>query len=264
MTLRRPCSFLVALVILTGACSGPMSLSEAPLTDAPSVDGSLAEWGDRLTALDNDAVSMGALSTDSLLYVAVLVRDRALVQTIAQQGLVVWIDPSGGTTPVYGVQYPLGVRRQQAGRAERRGAPDAVEAVSLDELEVLRGDTLRTRIPARFSSGLRGEVTLDSGSLICEVALPVGPAATSEHSLATPLGRTVGLGLQTPTAEENAPPEVPEPDIAASSGRTDRPSPQQGRPSPRSRERDRQRPDPPARRTQSTLDQWVTIGTGVP
>lgn len=258
MLLQRPCSSLLVLFLLVGACSGTASLSEAPPTDTPTVDGSISEWGPRLTPLDNAPVAMTALSTDSLLYVAIRVRDRALVRTIARQGLVVWADPTGGTNRAYGVQYPLGLRRQQAGRSQSASA--TIDAVSLRELEVLRGDTLRTRIPAQFSSGVRGKVTLNSGALICELALPVGPQATSEHSLTTPLGRTIGLGLQTPTAEseDDERPEAPDPDIAASSG--GRPE----RPSPRPQQRERQVPEPPQRPEQPTLDEWVTIPTGSP
>lgn len=231
------------------------------MRDTPSVDGSLSEWGNRLTKLDDDPVSMGAVSTDSLLYVAVLIRDADLVQTIAKRGLVVWVDPTGGTNRTYGVQYPLGLRRQRAGRTGRRAAPSDIGAVSLKELEVLRGDTLRTRIPARFSSGLRGNVTLDSGVLIGELALPVGPDASSEHGLSTALGPTVGIGLHTPTAENDAShdvstPEVSEPDVASSSGPPDRTSPTPQR-------RERQAPKPPQPRKPTTLDRWVTIGTPV-
>jgi hypothetical protein len=197
---------------------------------------------------------MGALSTDSLLYVAVLVRDRALVQTIAERGLRVWVDPEGGTRRAYGVQYPLGLRRQQAGRT----TPEAttLDAVTLRELEVIRGDTLRRRIPAQYSAGLRGRAVLDPSSLICELAIPVRP--TAEHALPTALGATVGLGLETPDPDD------------ASSGRAsspDRPAPSAGgRTSPQRRRdaRQQQQSAPTPSPRQPRLDLWVTLKTAHP
>lgn len=256
MALRHACSALLMLFVLIGGCGAPPSLSDAPLTEAPSVDGSLAEWEGRLMPLDNPSVSMAALPTDSLLYVAVLVRDQRLVRTIADRGLIVWVDPAGGTNRTYGIQYPLGLQRQQAGRPPSRPSKNPIDAVSLDELEVLRGDTLRTRIPARFSSGLRAQATLSSGSLIYEAALPVGPTASPTHRIASSLGPTVGLGLETPSPEKSSTPTVDAPDLVSS-------DPTERR-RPRSRQRDRQPPEPPQRNQNPTLNQWVTLTTTAP
>ena len=258
MLFRRPCSaVLVALlgIALVGvaACSSPTLLSTNELSDAPSVDASLAEWGPRLTPVKGDAVSMAALPTDSLLYVSVLVRDGALVQTIAQHGLIVWVDPAGQRRRTYGIQYPLGLRRQQAGRPSTRRA-SALEAVSLDALEVLRGDTLRRRIPARFSSGLRGAATLDPGSLICELAIPLDPSA--KHGLPRALSSRPRLGLETPVPDaEPAPPESDDDLSVTERG---------GRQPERRRRSDRTQSPSPTQSKQPTLDLWVTFDATAP
>jgi len=256
MLSRCLCSATFVLLLLcTGACSGPAALPEAPMREAPTVDGTLSEWGGRLTGVDGQAVSMAALPTDSLLYVAVLVRDPALVQAIAQRGLVVWVDPAGGTKRAYGVQYPLGLQRQQAGRTASTTA--TLDAVTLRELEVVRGDTLRRRIPAQYSSGLRGRAVLDPSSLICELAIPVRPSA--EHGLPTALGPTVGLGLHTPEPDDESSPQgQAAPDLSATDpgGRT---SPQRRRDARR-----RQQSAPAPRAQRPTLDLWVTVETARP
>lgn len=226
------------------------------MREASTVDGSLSEWGGRLARVKGETVSMAALPTDSLLYVAVLVRDRALVQTIAQRGLVVWVDPAGGTQRTYGVQYPLGLRRQQAGRTAPDGA--TLDAVTLRELEVVRGDTLRRRIPAQYSSGLRGHAVLDPSSLICEFAIPVRPS--DEHSLPTALGPTVGLGLETPEPDDEQADQAlaAEPDLSATDPG--------GQPSTQRRRdaRRRQQSPPSPRPQQANLDLWVTMDTARP
>lgn len=207
----RPCALLLVLIVLMGGCSGPTQLPRQPMEAPPSIDGSIGEWDDRFTQVEDRSVSVAALPTDSLLYVALLVQDRGLVQSVAMNGLIVWVDPSGGQRRSYGVQYPLGIRRQRAGQTQPGGSsPSAAsfDQVSLTELEVVRGDTSRLRIPARFSSGLRGKATLDPASLIYELAIPVGSSTGSDttaerNGLHTSLSSSVGLGLEIPQPEED-------------------------------------------------------------
>jgi len=232
----------------------------------PSVDGSIEEWGERLTPVDGSSVSVAAHPTDSLLYVALLVQDRALVRSLAVNGLVVWVDPAGGQRRAYGVQYPLGLRRQRAGQqpatsgqgpASEQG-PAGLDDVSLTELEVVRGDTARQRIPARFSSGLRGKAVLDPSSLIYEVAIPVGaaPGGARAHGLRTALSDPVGLGLEIPEPEEEEETTANRGEnIGSVTGRRGR------------RRRRRQRRRRQQRQQQSgpqfaTLDLWMTVPAG--
>jgi hypothetical protein len=247
----------VFLCVLVGACSGPATISSPSMTEAPSVDGSLEEWDGQLSQVGDEAVSVASAPTDSLLYVAVLVQDRALVQSIAANGLVLWVDPSGKQRRTYGVQYPLGLRRQQARQDERgteASAGEGLDAVSLSELEVVRGDTSRHRIPAQFSSGLRGHATLDPSALVYELAIPVGSAqgASQQHGLRASLDGPVGLGLQIPQPDEE--PEIQDrgqttPSVTGSGGRRRRPG-------------GRRRTPPPQQSPSSerpSLDVWMRV-----
>jgi len=181
------------------------------MPEAPTVDGSVGEWDGQLTQVGDEPVSVASLPTDSLLYVAVLVQDRALVRSIAANGLVLWVDPSGTQRRTYGVQYPIGLRRQQAGQTAdpEAATPEGLDAVSLSELEVVRGDTSRHRIPARFSSGLRGQATLDPSALVYELAIPVASssssaAASRQHGLRASLNGPVGIGVQIPEPDDES------------------------------------------------------------
>lgn len=258
----RSCLVAALLVGLFGACSGPTPLSESSMRGAPAVDGSIEEWGE-LTPVDGPSVSVAAHPTDSLLYVALLVQDRALIRSLAVNGLVVWVDPSGGQRRAYGIQYPLGLRRQRAGQAQA-GAPEqgpvGLDAVSLTELEVVRGDTARRRIPARFSSGLRGEAVLDPSSLIYEVAIPVGVspdgAARTTHGLRASLSGPVGLGLEVaePEGDDETNANQGE-NIGSVTGRRGR---RRRRRQRRRRQRQRQQSGPQF----ATLDLWMTVPAG--
>jgi hypothetical protein len=236
----------------------------------PSVDGSIEEWGERLTPVDGASVSVAAHPTDSLLYVALLVQDRALVRSLAVHGLVVWVDPAGGQRRAYGVQYPLGLRRQRAGQqqpatsgqgpASEQG-PAGLDDVSLTELEVVRGDTARQRIPARFSSGLRGKAVLDPSSLIYEVAIPVGASADAAgtHGLGTALSGPVGLGLEISEPEEDDEASTTQGGgIGSVTGRRGRRRGRRGRRGRRQRQQRQQQSGPQF----ATLDLWMTVPAG--
>ena len=82
-------------LLLVGACSSPPTLRTQSLSQAPSVDGTLSEWDGGLTRVGDRSVSMSAAPTDSLLYLAVVISDQSLVRSVAEKGLVVWVDPTG-------------------------------------------------------------------------------------------------------------------------------------------------------------------------
>lgn len=267
--------FGVVLMVLAGGvvggCSSPPTLQSHSLSQAPAIDGALSEWGGALTRVDGRSVSMSAAPTDSLLYLAIVIPDRALIRSVAENGLIVWIDPAGEERHTYGVRYPLGRRAQQAGAEQRGGASGAgvprggapLEDLFPSDLAVIRNDTVRYRMPAGLSSALQAQATLDTGSLIYEMAVPVSssrPATRGdrwEHGLRARPSGTVAVGLQTPDPEDTdlvTPSSQGIPSVTGRGGR---------RRSPRGRRRGRQRrqnqqPAVPAPE-QPTLDLWTRI-----
>jgi len=202
--------------LFTGACSGPPTLRTQSLSQAPTIDGVLSDWGGTLTRVEDHSVSMNAVPTDSTLYLALLIRDGALIRSVAEQGLVVWVDPSGRQKHTYGVRYPLGLRAQRAERAAGSSASDASQrSLALDDLfpsdlAIIRNDTVRHRMPAGLSADLQAQASLDTGSLIYEVAIPISPSASGvgtdgrQHGLRTPLENVVAVGLETPNPDDDS------------------------------------------------------------
>lgn len=267
---RRP-RFALALtslfgLLLLGGCGGPSSLQSNSPSAPPTIDGALSEWGGALTYVDDGTVSMNVVPTDSLLYVALSTQDQRLIRSVAKNGLIVWVDPRGGTQRTYGIQYPLGLRAQRAGRRGPRGSGTAgasratatLDELALKELDVIRHDSTRIRIPAKFSSGLRAQATIDRGALVYELAIPVnaasGAATERSHGLRTPLGSTIGIGLQTPEPDEARNVQMPDQGVPSVTGR--RRGNQRGR---RGRQRQQRRPVQEA--DLPTLDLWTRVVT---
>lgn len=250
---------LAALFFSLLACSGPTTVQTRSLSEAPSIDASLSDWDGALTPVKDRSVSISALPTDSLLYVALLIQDRDLIRSVAEKGLIVWVDPAGKQRHTYGIRYPYGRRAQRP----QEGSPDAstssVQSSALGEVlssdvGILRNDTLRSRRPPHFSSGLRLEASLDSGSLIYELALPVDRSSEGgQLGLREPLGTAVGIGLQTPEAGDEPGLSDPSGSVPSVTGPGRR-----GR-SPRGRRGRRQRPVPEVQDSRTTLDLWTRV-----
>lgn len=253
---------LALLFILVGACSGPATISRHSLTGPPSIDGSLNDWEDGLTYVNDEPVSVGAFPTDSLLYVAVSIQDRESIRSVAANGLILWVDPTNEQERSYGIHFPIGLRRQHGGQpgegdASRSSVESSlIDQLSLSELEIVRGDSARRRIPAQFSSGLRAEAVLSPGSLIYEVAIPIGEGMSRASGDAERLGlevalaRTVSLGLETPEPDEDIDFTDQDDRMPSVTGRRNRRGRRGG---PRRRLADLQRSEQPS------LDLWIEV-----
>lgn len=252
--------------LIVGACSSPPTLQTQSLSQAPTIDGKISEWGGALSRIGDHSVSMGAAPTDSLLYVAVVISDRALIRSVAEKGLVMWVDPTGKDQHTYGVQYPIALSAQRAAqKTAEASSPGASGGSSTlgqlfpSDLTIIRNDTIRHRMPSRFSSALQARATLNTGSLIYEIAIPVNPSTADpstddwKHGLHTPLGQTLAIGLETPDSGEGSELIGRAQGIPSVTGQGGR------RRSPRGRPRSRQPPPNSSSLERPTLDLWTRI-----
>jgi len=253
---------------LVGACSGPPALQSQSLSQAPSIDGELSEWGGALTRVEDSPVSTSVVPTDSVLYIALLVPERDVMRAVAEKGLIVWVDPSDTQQHTYGLQYPLGLRAAQRSQASSPGSEGGASLDDLfpSDLIVIRNDTIQHRMPAGLSSDLRVQATLNTGALIYEAAIPVPRSASDEmadareHGLREPPGSAVAVGVDTPDPEEDADRFERSSGIPSVTGRRGRG--RRGR-SPRGRRRGGRRGAQSSPAPQSpdlpTLDLWLRV-----
>jgi hypothetical protein len=243
------------------------------LTQPPSIDGALSEWGGSLSYVDNESVAVSVVPTDSLLYVALSTQDKRLIRTVLRDGLIVWVDPTGTQKRTYGIRYPLGLRAQRANQtgpsphssgassaSRSQRAMSVFDQLSLKELVIIRNGTTDARIPAQFSSGVRAQAQIDPGALVYELAIPIGASSASQaerqHGMRAAPGSTVGVGLATPEADDEDTGVTMPSNVPSVTGRQGR----RRRGGRRGRQRRR------ALQNQSdglpTLDLWMKVTTG--
>ena len=259
--------FLAALfsLFLGGACSSPTVLQTQSLSQTPSVDGNISEWGGTLTPVGERSVTMGTTRSDGLLYLAVVISDQSLIRSVAANGLVVWVDPSGNQQHTYGVQYPIALPAQRAAQKTTEESSGTARAslgqLFPSDLAIIRDDTVRHRMPSRFSTALEAQATLNTGSLIYEISIPVKPSTASssaddwKHGLRTSLGQSLSVGLETPDPSEdsellNRAPGIPS--VTGTGGRSR---------SPRGRQRGQRGRRAPSSASPSlpTLNLWMRV-----
>jgi len=253
-------------LFLLSACSGPPTLQSHSLSQAPTIDGTISEWGGALTRVGDQSVSLSAAPTDSLLYLAIVIPDRSLIRSVAENGLIVWVDPTGEQRHTYGVRYPLGRRAQRTQRAtdESGTGPSrasALESLFPSDLAIIRNDTIRHRMPAGFSSALKVQATQNTGSLIYELAIPVSPSSRGatedarQHGLHTRLGRSLSVGLVTPDPDDDSDLVSSSRGIPSVTGRGGRRRTRRGR---RGRQQNQSR-SPVQGPERSRLDLWTRV-----
>ena len=216
-----------ALLVVAG-CGG----SVLPLvTSAPApavVDGDVSEWTAGLRPVPGEpGLSLGMRNTPDALVVAVVAGDEWQARRIAAGGLMLWLDPAGGTARRVGLRFPVGSGVVEAPAADLRDAPRvddgplrAAFEASSTQVATVRG---AAAMPAAQGGipGVETAATWTPLGLAVEVRLPLrGPAAAAFAGEAS--GEQVGLGLELAQASRT-PTSAPPPSLTGreTDGRAD-------------------------------------------
>jgi len=75
-------------------------------TEAPAVDGGLAEWSSPLVTLGSTPLSLGVRNDGQFLYVALASSDQATRMMLGAAGFTMWMDPSARNKKSFGITVP--------------------------------------------------------------------------------------------------------------------------------------------------------------
>jgi len=101
--------FLFCLVFL--GCGKPTLFS--PWRDHEIIiDGKYKDWGTSTTYYDEKAKVVLNLANDAdYMYVCMISRNREIETQVMESGFVVWFDPDGGKNKLFGIHFPIGLKR---------------------------------------------------------------------------------------------------------------------------------------------------------
>ncbi len=200
MPLIRPLPGLLVAVLTLTAGLGVTARAADPVvvstraTAAISADGTLLEW----TALQLVAqgLQVAAANDDVSVYLAVLASTPQMRVSLSD-GVVLWLDASGGRKETFGLQLP-GPSRLDAASVSATGGIRLTPTVS-DHVDVLGpGKFSRRLVPLDPSSGVAVGIGGEDGGMAFEVRVPLATSALSPIALGTSAGRTFTLGIATP------------------------------------------------------------------
>ena len=167
-----PLTLLLLAAMLVGGCGSTTTLQSTSPDREITVDGSTEDWQGALTLIEKKKLSLGVLNDGEFLYLALVTRDRQLINQMMIRGLTVWFDAEGGKEKTFGIRFPLGLMESgaQFSPRETQQSPDARRELfeaSLDELEIVRAEDKSTRFPrqaiprlhvtAKMNAGTRGK-----------------------------------------------------------------------------------------------------------
>src|SRR5262249_9709004 len=83
------------------------------------IDGAATDWPGPLVAFNDQPVSIAAANDGQFLYFVLTTSEQSTRMQIMRQGLVVWIDGSGGDKKHFGIKYPVGGDGPEGTRGHR-------------------------------------------------------------------------------------------------------------------------------------------------
>src|SRR5262249_14487714 len=84
------------------------------------IDGVSTDWPGPLVAFNDQPVSIAAANDGEFLYFVLTTSEQSTRTQIMRQGLVVWIDGSGGDKKHFGIKYPVGGGGPEGSRGGHR------------------------------------------------------------------------------------------------------------------------------------------------
>ena len=205
----------VALVLFTalllGGCGGTTALQSTVPDPDIAVDGNPDDWQGALTPIEDKNLSLGVHNDGEYLYLALVSSDRRLINQAIIRGLTVWFDAEGGKEKTFGLRFPLGLIESGASFSPREMQqdqnPDARREqfeASLTELDVLQGKDQSVRFPRAAIPRLDVTATLNAGTLVYELKIPLGISEDHAFAIDAAPGDVIGVGLETPEIDREA------------------------------------------------------------
>jgi hypothetical protein len=114
---------IFSILILLTACS-KQPIYKSNRVEGPSVvGGALKEWAIPLNYDEKRKMEYGIGNDERYLYINLQIKDTELGNKIFMTGLTLWIDTVGEMRKMYGIEYPMGLRKMMD---DRQISPDRI------------------------------------------------------------------------------------------------------------------------------------------
>jgi hypothetical protein len=229
---RRLRSLVLLLVLAAVVCAVAIAVAAETLriesvwsTEAPTVDGKLADWSSPMVTLGSTPLSLGVRNDGQFVYVALASSDQTTRMMLGAAGFTVWMDPSGKNKKSFGITVPpiLAGGRGMRGRGPGGGPPPdqpgapaqpgqegqkdppqggpggpAVGAItSIEVLGASKDDRRRFELAYARTIGLDVAARMAEGVLVYELRVPLSVTEAQPYGVKSSPGAPIGLGIET-------------------------------------------------------------------
>lgn len=168
------------------------------------IDGLINDWTELIAFDENLAVA--AFNDDRSLYLAITTSEPHRLRQLVVDGLIVWLDPSGGKKEAHGIRIPGAGFQPATWEGRQGGTPDLgaqqPREPALPELTYVEllgpGKDDRRRLELSGDTGIAAAAKIETGTLLYELKIPLGNAP---YGVAVNPPKSLSLGLQTPKRE---------------------------------------------------------------
>jgi len=220
-------ALLAAALLFSNACSVLQVNSQWRAKDIV-INGLADEWKGDLVPVKDNGFSFGVRNDDRFLYVCIVGDTPMLMSMAVSRGMTVWLDPAGGKSTAFGIQFPLGPaaaapqsappatgagetgaqpaaggqtaggQRAGRGQAGARGA-GARPAPAVNEVIILGPEKdASKRIAIRDLKGIEIRAAVSQGVFAYELKVPFVATSAFPYALGSAPGQFVGVGIVIP------------------------------------------------------------------
>ena len=205
LTITLALFFLLSL----GGCGGTEALQSASLDREITVDGAVEDWQGALTPIEKKNLSLGLLNDGDYLYVALVSRDRQLINQIMGRGFTVWFDAGGGKAKTFGIRFPLGLLASGFSPRARQEEQDPETRrqrfeESLTNMEIFDSEDHSMRFMVNAVQGIAVDAAMEAGALVYELQVPLRNSEAHAFAIGAAPGDVIGVGLETPEIDREA------------------------------------------------------------
>ncbi len=204
-------------VLLCSSCGSSSNMSSQWNANHVKLDGQTDDWGSIYQLVPNTDLDFAVRNDADFLYVSVLTNNREVQRQLLWQGLILWIDASGGHDRSTGIRFPVGLSEHapetdsppalgdDIGRA---ATPDELSDRALQEVQIIRNGQRERSWAVVDLDAIRVHASLRESWFAYEMRIPLRTAGATGIAIGAGPGDIISLGLQTPDSDRQMSPEM--------------------------------------------------------
>lgn len=165
------------------------------------IDGKFTDWQNSTVYYDeNKRVVVSLLNDKEYIYICLISRNREIEAKLIESGFTAWFDPDGGKNKVFGIRFPVGMKRMGMS-IEDKDLEKKLEVLEglQDKMELMIGPgkpPLGLSLDEARQQGIEAKIGREKGYFVYELKVPLEKSSRHPYAIEAKAGKPIGLGLE--------------------------------------------------------------------